>query len=161
MHQRRWNDNNKNQGCKSRIKMWNKIKNEGSIHMKTKTERHKQNHGFWGKITGSGKQRGDGICPTSSNWTMRVTLWPCSAVSFPSAVTIRSPRGAFPGHFCGLAVYCSLTPSVQLLETTFRYLCGEKKKSSNCNPAHYNMGDSQLLKLDPLPSPKGYPLLPS
>lgn len=59
---------------------------------------------------------------TSSSWTMKVTLCPCSDVNVPSEVTIRSPRGALPGHCCGLAVYCSRTPSVQLLDTTFLYL---------------------------------------
>lgn len=69
------------------------------------------------------------IEPTSSSCTRKVTLCPCSAVSLPSDVIMRRPCGGLPGHCWGFAVYRSLTPSVQLLETTFRYL---KRKREIC-----------------------------
>lgn len=70
--------------------------------------------------------------PTSSSCTRKVTLCPCSAVSRPSAVRMRRPWGGLPGHCWGLAVYLSRTPSVQLLETTFRYLQGDGEIRARC-----------------------------
>ncbi len=59
---------------------------------------------------------------TSSRKTRKVTLLARVAVSFPSLVTKWRPRGARLGHSCLRAVYCSITPPVQLLDTTFLYL---------------------------------------
>lgn len=66
--------------------------------------------------------------PTSSMRMIKVALCPCSATRRPSVVTTWRPRGAFPGHIWALAVYFSLSPSVQLLDTIRRYL----KSVDNC-----------------------------
>lgn len=60
--------------------------------------------------------------PTSSMRMIKVALCPCSATRRPSVVTTWRPLGAFPGHIWALAVYFSLSPSVQLLDTIRRYL---------------------------------------
>lgn len=64
---------------------------------------------------------------TSSMRMMKVALCPCSMTSFPSEVRMCNPRGAFPGHFSILAMYFSLKPSVQLLDTILRYLGNRNK----------------------------------
>lgn len=59
----------------------------------------------------------------------KVALCPCSMTSFPSEVRMCNPRGAFPGHFSILAMYFSLKPSVQLLDTILRYLRSSNKRT--------------------------------
>lgn len=66
---------------------------------------------------------------TSSIRMRKVALCPCSMTSFPSEVRMCSPRGAFPGHFSILAMYFSLKPSVQLLDTILRYLGSSNKRT--------------------------------
>lgn len=76
---------------------------------------------------------------------------PNVAVSLPSLVTRWRPLGAWTGHCCLLAVYSTLTPAVQLLDTTFLYLGVENDRKiihvASCTFTHMERAEGKIKVL--------------